>query len=838
MLKDASKDIAARLILKTIGNKKIEEKSSSKLNLLPYKTGATQDEIAFEWVKDGLIYTKDHRYVSIIEVLPLNFDKKTKKARVFSAIEFGNIFKAQPLKLQIKIMNDIVDINSLIKNINENTKDITDPVARKAIRAYIQFAKMQADSMAMGTRYFIIFEHEGEASSTITEVVQWMYERRKLITDNLEKAGNIVIKKYGSELDDHLKDILYYFYNRTSSFKEARQSRHNRISADIANYNSKVKKEQRRKHYTEDDIAPKGLQFVNNKYVFQDGYYYGWLGLKTQTYPRNVELGWFNHFSQGPAVDIDVHFNLIPKSLVEIGLKGYKKFKKTEARYNARKNKEEQYASNTADLNNANNVSFALKNHENLYNMSIIITLRADTALQLGQYMRQYQDIFKSSWNVKFEESDLCVEDYYLMTTPLLYFTKPWKRIHHNILSNQIASIYPFTNYQFYDPNGIIFGQNKLTTSLMVIDIFNSGIFNNANMLIAGIAGSGKTFFLNLLLERYYFNGAHVYSIIPKKGDQWQQLCDLTGGEYYKMQPGQTAVINIMAIKPEQKLDTSKLSENVNWNQTSLLSKKINSIVTWLKLLTRDVKITDKQETQIKNTLVELYKSFGINNNNASIWESVKDRKLKYMPMIGDMYNAFASDPALTFLTEYLEEFVTGEYKNFNSQTTINENSRLIAFDCNEDIIGEKMLPAVLYMIYDWTYSSIKDPSVKKGIIAFDECWTLLRNVYSAAQIDECVRIIRGYSGSLILASQQVKDFYKLGEVGEDIIDNCAIKILLKNGNLEQVKNILRISSYDCDTIAGYSKGDAMFITLDDKIELSVKPSKYEYQMLKDDTSK
>ena len=203
-----------------------------------------------------------------------------------------------------------------------------------------------------------------------------------------------------------------------------------------------------------------------------------------------------------------------------------------------------------------------------------------------------------------------------------------------------------------------------------------------------------------------------------------------------------------------------------------------------------------------------------------------------------DLYNTFSSDPALRKFSEYLENFISDEYRNFNGQTNIDEDCRFTVFDCNEDSMGSKMLPAILFMIYDYAYSNIKDPSVKKGVVAFDECWTLLRNPNSAQQIDECVRIIRGYNGSLILASQQVKDYYKLGELGEDIIDNCAIKILLKNGNLEQVKHMLKINSDDCDIIAKYKKKDAMFITLDDKIELNIDSSKYEYDMLKDSTSK
>ena len=49
------------------------------------------------------------------------------------------------------------------------------------------------------------------------------------------------------------------------------------------------------------------------------------------------------------------------------------------------------------------------------------------------------------------------------------------------------------------DDNGILLGVNKYNSSLIIVDIFNSAVYKNANMAILGTSGAGKTFTMQLL---------------------------------------------------------------------------------------------------------------------------------------------------------------------------------------------------------------------------------------------------------------------------------------------------------------------------------------------------
>ena len=828
--------MTANMILKAIDSDSKKTSQKTKFDLLPIKTVTSQDEMPFDWIKNGVIRTSDGRYVSIIEVLPINFNKKSPIAQKDIATSFGNLFSDSPDKLQIKIANDIVNTNVLVENILNKTKDITEPTAKESIMEYIKFIYSYASTKTIGTRYFIIYEYEG-SSTKFEDIAHEMYDRRMGMISILADSGNQCIKAKGKELDHHLADILYYFFNRASSFTESRAQRSHRINTDIKRYNEKVGKKKAYTHRIEDDVAPKGLYFNHRNHVYMDGYFYSWLGVKGNSYPSEVVLPWMNFFTQGTSNDIDIYFNRVPKHVAQYGLKAYKKFKESEVSIYNDKRKYDKARQHAADYKNAEAISIGLENENDLYNFGIILTVRGASPRLLGDSVRTIKkNLSNKGPKVDFEDSNVCCEDYFLMTLPLLYYTKPWKRIRHNIITSQIASFYPFTNYQFFDPNGAVIGLNKKTQSLVSVDVFNTGIFDNPHMFVSGATGSGKTTFMQSYLERLFFNGANIYAIIPKKGYQYKPLADLVGGKFYDITK---VCINIMSILPEKKIDTSQVSEDdVKVNTGSLLAKKTKALMTFINMLVDDGVMTKDLRNKVDIAIKTLYAGFGITDDNKSIYLNLNTRELKSMPTLQDLYEVFNANPELRPLTIYLEPFVFGKFSNFNGQTNIDTTARFIAFDVNEDQIDTEYFPAVLSVVTDFCYSIIKDPNSRKSIIDIDECWAILKDKNSCAQIDDMVRLIRGYGGAVIMASQFLKDANKLGNMGTDIIDNCELKLLLKTPNLSGIKGMLRLTDNECELISKYRRGRGMLVTSNDKIDLEIKLSQYELNVLADKTSR
>ena len=99
-----------------------------------------------------------------------------------------------------------------------------------------------------------------------------------------------------------------------------------------------------------------------------------------------------------------------------------------------------------------------------------------------------------------------------------LSITANYERSKRNVLTTGAASCYPFTSYEMCDDNGILLGVNKHNNSLIIVDIFDSRVYKNANIAILGTSGAGKTFTLQLMALRMRRKGIQVFIIAPLKG--------------------------------------------------------------------------------------------------------------------------------------------------------------------------------------------------------------------------------------------------------------------------------------------------------------------------------
>ena len=71
--------------------------------------GASQDFIPIKNIQDEMIITKDGRYLSVIEILPINFFQKSKDRKASIARSFSEIFQNKYVRWQLKILRDSGD---------------------------------------------------------------------------------------------------------------------------------------------------------------------------------------------------------------------------------------------------------------------------------------------------------------------------------------------------------------------------------------------------------------------------------------------------------------------------------------------------------------------------------------------------------------------------------------------------------------------------------------------------------------------------------------------------------------------------------------------------------
>lgn len=133
-----------------------------------------------------------------------------------------------------------------------------------------------------------------------------------------------------------------------------------------------------------------------------------------------------------------------------------------------------------------------LSNYEDFYYMNILVTITADTLENLEWRVAEVKRLMIS------QDMDLRVcrfrqEDAMRASMPFCNLDrKLFERGKRNVLTSAAASCYPFTSYEMSDENGVLLGVNKHNNSLVIVDIFNSRVYKNANLAIIGTSGAAK----------------------------------------------------------------------------------------------------------------------------------------------------------------------------------------------------------------------------------------------------------------------------------------------------------------------------------------------------------
>ncbi|MDR3314316.1 MAG: hypothetical protein LBS96_07670, partial [Oscillospiraceae bacterium] len=116
----------------------------------------------------------------------------------------------------------------------------------------------------------------------------------------------------------------------------------------------------------------------------------------------------------------------------------------------------------------------------------------------------------------------------------------------------------------------------------------------------------------------------------------------------------------------------------------------------------------------------------------------------------------------------------------------------------------------------------------------------IMRLVTSLRMVDlRLLKIIRGYGGGAIAATQDLSDFFGLedGKFGRAIINNSKNKMILnlEPDEAEYVREVLKLSRSEIRSITQFERGEALISSNSNKVPVMVKASKVEAQMITTD---
>ena len=759
-------------------SKKQKDSSKSLNKDKNIKDGWSQDVIPLAEVRDGICVTTDGSYVKIIELSASDYSQNNYSNKLRITSSYATMFTTSPVTVRVRVVTEGISLAPLIKNI-QRAKYITEDEVwfNRRKQDHIDSLNHMISNNSFQTKYYIIFKYEGKPTSNWDEVYESIYHTVDIFYGALQACDcNLII--HDNE-NNFTMETLYRFFNPTSSLTEDYESRFDRIVDDFKKYNNTHKDE---KAATEVDIiAPRGLYFNMPDYWQMDGMYFTHLIVHGNSIPENLTAGWMDSLISN-GVDMDMWIQRKPSNMVTMGLEASLR---TKHMFTPNKKKYSEMDGGERFQSSTGNIKFiqdALNEKQDYYEFIIFLTIKSPSLNRMYNIKSDIITRFKRQpFCISFEECYKDTQTYFNMYMPFMNISnKLFTRFSRGCVTESLMGLFPFTFRRTFDDTGFVLGINEDSGDITAINNFNRKYYSNANISIVGTSGSGKTYFMAMLTSHMLFTGIRTFFLCPVKGHELSVHIKSVGGTVIDFIPGSFDCFNLFEIRPEINLDAHEVQESSSIIRGSLLVKKITQIITFTQLaLGKNEYLTSGERNKLNILLMNLYANFGITTDNDSIYLNKEKRILKRMPIFTDVYNEVIKDNSLKKIADVYLPFVQGTFRNFNGPTNVSLSNSAILVNVDENHIGKDMLPAIAYLGFVLLYDLVKESRLYLDALVLDELWKLLINDDVGEQIFELVKVIRGYGGCSIVATQDINDMMD-NKWGRAILSNSSIKIVKK----------------------------------------------------------
>ncbi len=812
---------------RVVGKEKKKYKRKTDLTYL----NSAAELLPIEKIENSVIYTKDRRYVKLIEVLPVNFMLRNAKEQTNIIYSFASYLKISPVRIQFKVLAKKADAKKHKEIAVREMESEKDENCRRLQKDYLKLINKIGSREATSRRFFIVLEYENNAhriKDTESEAVASLQTAARTAARYLKQCGNEVI--IPDNEDEFTAEVLYSIICRDDSAKMPLEER---VRSTVTEY---IKAGRSISCIScAEFFAPGKIDFTHAGYIVIDGIYYSYHIIPSDGYRTHVPAGWLSLLiNAGDGIDTDLFIYRQPKSETVRKLGQQLRINRSRIRESSDTN------CDFDDLDSAIQSGYYLKeglaDNEDFYYISILITVTAHTKEELEWRERELKKLLISK-DFDLSSCNFREEQAFLSALPLAAVEKHiYRRSKRNVLTNGAASCYPFTAYELSDDNGILLGVNRYNNSLVIVDIFNSAVYRNANIAIIGTSGAGKTFTMQLMALRMRRKGIRVFIIAPLKGHEFLRACKNTGGEFIQISPASKNCINVMEIRKTDK-SSDELIDGVH-AERSELALKIQQLHIFFSLLIPDMNHEEKQ--LLDEALVKTYALKGITHNNFSLYDPDNMESYREMPILGDLFSVLAASPSTRRLANILNRLVHGSASSFNQQTNVDLENKYTVFDISE--LSGDLLSVGMFAALDYVWDKTKENRTEEKAIFIDECWQLIsgtENRTAAEFVLEIFKIIRGYGGSAVCATQDLNDFFAFenGRYGKGIINNCKTKIILnlEDDEAQRAKDVLKLSDAEINEITHFERGSGLISTNNNNITVDFKCSELEKSLITTD---
>ncbi len=387
---------------------------------------------------------------------------------------------------------------------------------------------------------------------------------------------------------------------------------------------------------------------------------------------------------------------------------------------------------------------------ERMFRFGLYITIYGDSEGELEDIESVLRSIFESK--VIYVKPALFQQrEGFISTSP---YGLDLLNTHTPMNTEPISSIFPFISFDLSSNDGILYGINRHNNSLVLFDRFT---LENANAVVFGTSGSGKSYLVKLDVLRSLMIGAEVIIIDPD--NEYNTLAKSVGGSFFNISLGSSNHINPFDLPMPVEGETA---------EEVLRSNTIN-LVGLLRVMLGG--LSPEEDAIIDQALTETYAAKDITiDSDPATWD-------EKVPLLSDLEQVLESMEGTKSLIVRLRRFTKGTYSSFfNQYSNISIKNNLTVFGIRD--LEDELRPMAMFIVMRYIWKAVTSDR-KKRILVVDEAWWMMQTEDGASFLFGLVKRARKYWLGVTTITQDVSDFMK-SQYGQPIVTNSALKILLK----------------------------------------------------------
>ena len=572
-------------------------------------------------------------------------------------------------------------------------------------------------------------------------------------------------------------------------------------------------------------LAPKGLEFKPSEMIISDKYC---AILTIVSYPKSISEGYLANITQLSGIKvcikhIPIEFRILSKML-------NKEISDLKARYQEERDRTIQErirqdyesiedfismltATQARIFDFQMHLLISADSHEELENKKVQVKNYLDAMGMKGLVLRFEQRKILESMLPIFEKND--IED----------------RIGTPIPSVTMAAMYPFVFDSIKDPGlscllGVDYSGGVILFNQFLYQTKKEFNRNNANMIILGTSGSGKSTAAKVLLRSNIRNGHKIVAIDPE--GELEEMTKLYGGDFIDLgRGGDFGMINPLEVVLDA--DEEEMKEGMGY---AILTRTIQTLKAFMKYYSPDIE--EDVLTLFSEMVQETYKRYKIDFNT----DFTKIISHDY-PTFDDVYATIKGK--LFAMTEHTHERdimerleikirpLTNELRYyFTGKTTIDSDADFIVFNIREIMNADNNIRnALFFNILKYAWGLTLDREINT-ILMVDEAHMLLadQNTLGAEFLARIQRRSRKYNTGTIIITQQPTDFAAPHVLvhGKAIFDNASYYLVmgLKKQAVDDLSKLIDLNDQEKDSIKRYSQGQALFVCGNRRMRINI----------------